>query len=206
MNEAKKGCCIPRREGGEASPSIVLSQSTTCAKPGETEGMIRVDGGKYRIGYEGPGAWESDGEGPFREITLDSYWLDQTAVTNAKFAEFVEDTGYLTESEKFGWAFVFIGQLSNSKQRKLRETKTVQGLQWWYAIEGAHWRKPEGAGSTIKKKDGSPRGSCFVERRPCLRDLGGQASADRSRMGGRRAWTRECADHVSLGHGTGTRG
>ena len=156
MNEAKKGCCIPRREGGEASPSIVLSQSTTCAKPGETEGMIRVDGGKYRIGYEGPGAWGSDGEGPFREITLDSYWLDQTAVTNAQFAEFVEDTGYLTESEKFGWAFVFIGQLSNSKQRKLRETKTVQGLQWWYAIEGAHWRKPEGAGSTIKKRMDHP--------------------------------------------------
>ena len=32
----------------------------------------------------------------------------------------------------------------------------VQGLQWWYAVEGAHWRKPEGPGSTIKKRMDHP--------------------------------------------------
>ena len=156
MYEAKKGCCIPRGECGEVSPSIDLSSAKTPAKLGSTKGMTRIEAGNYRIGYEGPGAWVSDGEGPVRGINLDAYWLDQTAVTNAQFAEFVENTGYVTESEKFGWAYVFIGQLSNSKQRKLRELQTVQGLQWWYAIEGAHWRKPEGAGSTIKKRMDHP--------------------------------------------------
>jgi formylglycine-generating enzyme required for sulfatase activity len=68
----------------------------------------------------------------------------------------VQTTGYITESEKFGWAHVFIGQLPASKQRKLRLTKTVEGLQWWYAIEGAYWRKPEGAGSNIKRRMDHP--------------------------------------------------
>ena len=116
----------------------------------------RIEAGKYSIGFEGPEACESDGEGPVREITLDSYCLDQTAVSNAQFTEFIDDTGYVTESETFGWAHVFIGQLSNSKQRKLRESNTVRGLQWWYAIEGAYWRKPEGPGSTIKKRMDHP--------------------------------------------------
>lgn len=156
MTEKKKGCCTPRREGGGAAHLIDPSDSKTAACPGSTAGMIRMEAGKFQIGYEGPEAWESDGEGPVRELSLDAYWLDRTAVTNAQFAAFVEATGYETESEKFGWAYVFIGQLSNSKQRKLRETQTVQGLQWWYAIEGAHWRKPEGAGSNIKKRMDHP--------------------------------------------------
>lgn len=156
MTEAKKSCCTPKREGDASTPILDMRSEAVQAALGSTEGMIRVEGGRFRIGYEGPGAWEADGEGPVREVSLDSFWLDQTAVTNAQFAEFVESTGYVTESEKFGWAYVFIGQLSNSKQRKLRESKTVQGLQWWYAIDGAYWRKPEGPGSTIKKRMDHP--------------------------------------------------
>jgi len=118
--------------------------------------MIRLDGGTFVMGYEGPEAWTADGEGPVREVRLDPFWLDVTAVTNAQFAQFVDETGFVTESERFGWAYVFIGQLANSKQRKLRATKTVRGLQWWYAIDGAFWRKPEGPGSTIKKRMDHP--------------------------------------------------
>jgi formylglycine-generating enzyme required for sulfatase activity len=156
MTEAKKSCCTPRRKGEGIAPTINLHEPNPPMLLGSTDGMIQIIGGHFRIGYEGPEAWESDGEGPVREVTLDSYWLDQTAVTNAQFTEFVEATDYVTESEKFGWAYVFIGQLSNSKQRKLRETQTVQGLQWWYAIDGAYWRKPEGPGSTIKKRMDHP--------------------------------------------------
>ncbi|NBB78201.1 MAG: SUMF1/EgtB/PvdO family nonheme iron enzyme [Verrucomicrobia bacterium] len=133
-----------------------LPPSGVVNNTGSTEKMIRVEGGAYRIGYEGSEAWKADGEGPVREIRLDPYWLDQTAVTNAAFAEFIDATGYVTESERFGWAFVFKGQLGKSKQRKLRESQTVNNLQWWYAIEGAHWRKPEGPGSNIKRRMDHP--------------------------------------------------
>ena len=98
--------------------------------------MVRVEAGRYPMGYAGLDAVRGDGEGPVREVDLDAYWLDATAVTNMQFAAFVDATGYVTESETFGWAHVFIGQLSASKQRKLKGSHTVRGLQWWYAIEG----------------------------------------------------------------------
>ena len=156
MSKNKKVCCVPRRKGLGLNTTVDSPEQTIKSLAGSKDGMIQVEAGKYSIGFEGPEAWESDGEGPVREITLDNYWLDQTAVSNAQFAEFIDDTGYVTQSETFGWAHVFIGQLSNSKQRKLRESNTVRGLQWWYAIEGAYWRKPEGPGSTIKKRMDHP--------------------------------------------------
>jgi len=154
MNGAKKSCCTPAREGNGETVQAELQPGAQSG--GSTEGMIRVGGGRVRIGYEGPEAWESDGEGPVREIQLSDFWLDSTCVSNRDFESFVDATGYETESERFGWSYVFIGQLSKSKQRKLRETQTVQGLQWWYAIEGAYWRKPEGPGSNIKKRMDHP--------------------------------------------------
>lgn len=108
------------------------------------------------MGYEGPEASPADGEGPVREVQIRPFLLDATTVTNGQFEKFVDATGYVTESERFGWAFVFIGQLSNSKQRKLRGSQTLEGFQWWYAIDGAYWRKPEGPGSNIKKRMDHP--------------------------------------------------
>jgi formylglycine-generating enzyme required for sulfatase activity len=151
----KKGCCTPQRHP-LAPDSEIVAPSCECVQTGSTDGMIRLDGGRFLMGYEGPEEWKSDGEGPVREVQVDDFWLDVTTVTNAQFAEFVEATDYRTESERFGWAFVFIGQLSASKQRKLKATKSVKHLEWWYAIDGAYWRKPEGPGSNIKKRMDHP--------------------------------------------------
>lgn len=154
--EAKKSCCTPKRDTGgklASKESVVASASKSAAS---TEGMIRLDGGSFLMGFEGPEAWDSDGEGPVRKVTLDPFWLDAIAVTNTQFEVFVDATGYQTEAEHFGWSYVFVGQLSASKQRKLRETQTVQGLRWWYAIDGACWKKPEGPGSNIKKRMDHP--------------------------------------------------
>ncbi len=152
-----RSCCTPGRQNGSASSAAVSPSPipTVPCNAGSTEGMVRLDGGVFRMGYEGPEAWTEDGEGPVREVTLDPFWLDSTTVTNEAFEEFVRETGYVTESETFGWAFVFLGQLPKSKQRKLKES-TVSGLQWWYAVEGAFWRKPEGPGSNIKKRMDHP--------------------------------------------------
>jgi formylglycine-generating enzyme len=156
--ESPKGCCTPKRGGSASAESVGAPAVASCSigARGSTAGMIFLGGASFLMGYVGPEEWKSDGEGPVRKVTLDPFWLDATAVTNEQFAQFVEATKYVTESERFGWAHVFIGQLSKSKQRKLRETKTVQGLQWWYAIDGAYWQKPEGPGSTIKKRMDHP--------------------------------------------------
>ena len=86
MNEVRKDCCTPRRGGNFSVPSdIDIARQQSAASVGSKEDMVLIKAGNYKIGYEGPEARESDGEGPVREVSLDSYWLDTTAVSNAQF-------------------------------------------------------------------------------------------------------------------------
>lgn len=118
--------------------------------------MIRLDGGPFLMGSDDLDGWPDDGEGPVREVTLSPFYLDQTAVTNARFAEFIEATGYKTEAERFGWSYVFHLLVPAKIKRKLAGDRRVEGLQWWIGVEGASWRKPEGPGSHIKKRMDHP--------------------------------------------------
>ena len=73
--------------------------------------MIRLDGGDFLMGTDGPWAYEGDGEGPVHQVTLDPFWIGATTVTNAAFAAFVDATGHVTDAERYGWSFVFAGLL-----------------------------------------------------------------------------------------------
>lgn len=107
------------------------------------------------MGAEGPETWIADGEGPVREVTVDPFWIDQTTVTNDQFAAFVEDTGYVTEAERFGWSFVFHNQIPKG-HRKHVQLVSVQGTSWWARVDKADWRKPGGPGTNIKKLGAHP--------------------------------------------------
>jgi sulfatase modifying factor 1 len=54
-------------------------------------------------------------------------------VTNAQFAEFVSSTGYETESERFGWSFVF--EMAITPTAKAHITQAVQGAEWWLPVQ-----------------------------------------------------------------------
>jgi formylglycine-generating enzyme required for sulfatase activity len=118
--------------------------------------MIALPGGVFRMGCEGPESWVADGEGPVREVKLSPFLLDAAAVTNAQFSAFVAATGYVTDSERIGWSFVFRGQLPKSRQRKLGDHQSIDGLEWWVGVEGACWSKPEGPGSNVRKRMDHP--------------------------------------------------
>ncbi|HVD34848.1 MAG TPA: SUMF1/EgtB/PvdO family nonheme iron enzyme, partial [Rubrobacter sp.] len=68
--------------------------------------MIRLPGGTFLMGTDDGQGFREDGEGPVRKITLDPYLISPYATTNAEFSAFVEETGYATEAERFGWSFV----------------------------------------------------------------------------------------------------
>jgi len=106
------------------------------------EEMIFVPGGAFIMGTNKPAPYPGDGEGPPRIIALSDFLLDKDAVTNAQFSEFVRNTGYETESEKFGWSFVF--NMSLSKETMEIITQAVEGVPWWLPVNGATWRFPEG--------------------------------------------------------------
>jgi sulfatase modifying factor 1 len=87
----------------------------------------------------------SVGEGPVREIELSAFAIEPVAVSNQRFAEFVDDTGHVTDAKRYGWSFVFGGLLPDA----FPNTRGVAEAPWWREVFGASWRHPEGPLSSI---------------------------------------------------------
>ncbi|MFC7304165.1 formylglycine-generating enzyme family protein [Streptomyces monticola] len=107
---------------------------------------MALPGGTFRMGSEDEDANPGDGEGPVRAVSVSPFAIDAYAVTNARFAAFVEQSGYRTETEEFGWSYVFAkflpGPLRNTAPRP-------PGTPWWCGVQGAAWNRPEGPGSGL---------------------------------------------------------
>ncbi len=129
-------------------PQLVSSAGSAT---GSTDGMVHLTGGDFLMGTDDP-TFPSDGEGPVREVTLPPFWIEPFAVTNAQFAEFVEETGYQTEAERFGWSYVFYGFLPQG----FPPTKGVAQAPWWRQVFGAYWHRPEGPQSSIDERLNHP--------------------------------------------------
>jgi formylglycine-generating enzyme required for sulfatase activity len=115
--------------------------------------MVLLPGGEFVMGTDGDYGFAADGEGPAHPVRLTPFWIDATTVTNEAFNEFVNATGYRTESERLGWSFVFWGHLSTAeRERSGVDGRHVLGAEWWCKVEGATWRHPEGKGSNIKRR------------------------------------------------------
>jgi formylglycine-generating enzyme required for sulfatase activity len=122
-------------------------------RTGATDGMVLLPGGTFRMGTEDPDGFREDGEGPVRDITVSPFWIDVHAVTNERFAAFVDATGYVTEAERFGWSFVFAGFLPAALRRGAARPEQTP---WWCGVEGAYWRAPEGPGSALADRGDHP--------------------------------------------------
>ena len=94
--------------------------------------MAYIPAGTFWMGAVRGDSKAHDDEKPGHEVALDGYWIDTTEVTNAMFARFVEQTGYLTEAEKQGSGYAY-----NPDTRSWKDTK------------GADWLHPHGTDSNI---------------------------------------------------------
>ncbi|RJL29986.1 formylglycine-generating enzyme family protein [Bailinhaonella thermotolerans] len=107
---------------------------------------VELPGGRFLMGSEDADANPGDGEGPVRSVRVRAFAIDAYAVTNARFAEFAEATGYVTDAERFGWSYVLAGFLPAAARRT---ASRPAGTPWWCGVPGACWRAPEGAGSDL---------------------------------------------------------
>ncbi len=105
------------------------------------------------MGTEDRDGFPGDGEGPIRPVTLAPFGIGATAVTNAEFAAFVDDTGYRSETEAWGWSFVFASFLPGAVRKSAPRPPQAP---WWCAVNGATWRAPEGPGSSIEDRAEHP--------------------------------------------------
>ena len=113
---------------------------------------MRLDGGRFQMGNHLGDGYPDDGETPVHAVELDPFQIAAETVTNARFRMFVDETGYVTEAERFGWSFVFAGFLPD----RFPPTRGVVQTPWWRQVFGATWRTPEGPQSDLKGRDDHP--------------------------------------------------
>jgi formylglycine-generating enzyme required for sulfatase activity len=120
------------------APTVVPSDVTP-----STAGMVLVEAGSFWMGSRD--GYVDDGESPVHEVHLEAFRMDETAVTNRQFAEFVGITGHVTDAERFGWSFVFGGLLPDD----FPDTRGIASAPWWRQVYEADWRRPEGPHASI---------------------------------------------------------
>ena len=150
-----ESCCAPSA-GMDRPSSRPLSASLVRTEPLESapRDMVRIPGGIFLMGTDDDAGFPADGEGPIREVDVSPFFIDETAVTNAQFGRFVRQTRYRTEAERYGWSFVFHSFVPRKVARTV--TQAVAEAPWWWRVDGACWRRPEGQGSGISRRMDHP--------------------------------------------------
>jgi formylglycine-generating enzyme required for sulfatase activity len=155
MKKNPSPCCVPSKQHADVwQTSQQESTARIRAVSGSTDDMILLPGGSFLMGSESADTFPNDGEGPVRQVTVDSFWMDRYAVRNRDFMKFVQETQYVTEAERIGWSFVFAGDLPEDSSSS--GTQAVHGTEWWRVIEGATWLHPEGPGSNLANRTDHP--------------------------------------------------
>ena len=123
-------------------------QAAPAALCGAANAPVNLPGGTFTMGA-------ADGypeEGPVRQVQVTAFAVDSHEVTNARFAEFVDATGYVTAAER---------RPDPSLHPDVPQDRLVPGSavfrspesgtnRWWHFVPGAYWRSPEGPGSSIE--------------------------------------------------------
>lgn len=150
-------------------------------EPGPTpDGMVWIPGGTFEMGTDpisspkNPDKVKQD-EIPKHEVTVDGFWMDVAEVTNAEFAKFVDETGYVTFAEIPPKREDFIGMVPDISlipeenlvagslifnpdfdRESFRDDVQNWEYQAWKYQPGADWRHPTGPDSSIEGLDDHP--------------------------------------------------
>nr|WSY56347.1 formylglycine-generating enzyme family protein [Streptomyces sp. NBC_00886] len=147
-------CCAPARGEAGSLFQLTVPERREDRAAGHDSRAITLPGGEFRMGDAFDEGYPEDAEGPVRTVTVEPFRIDATAVTNARFARFVEDTGYVTEAERYGSSFVF--HLLLHPRARDAVFGQVEAARWWLGVQGACWSAPEGPGSDVTARADHP--------------------------------------------------
>ncbi len=134
-----------------------------------TPGMVLVPAADFIMG--GNDKLARPDELPKHRVLLDSFYIDETEVTNKQFKEFTDKTGYITTAEKPPDWDELKKQLPEGTQKPSEELLVPGSLvfnpprgkvnlnnhyQWWAWVTGANWKSPLGTGSSIEGLEEHP--------------------------------------------------
>jgi formylglycine-generating enzyme len=156
----------------ERVPPLELQETVAAPKPADDTaptGMVWVPGGEFLMGNADSATWPD--EQPAHKVFVDSFWMDETEVTNSQFAEFVNATGYVTTAERAPTAEELLANLPVGTPRPSADVLVAGSLvftppehsvplndvrSWWTWTPGANWRHPEGPGSDLSGRSEHP--------------------------------------------------
>jgi formylglycine-generating enzyme required for sulfatase activity len=125
----------------------------------EHGGLVWIPGGTFYMGSDTHYAEEY----PVHRVTVDGFWMDRCAVTNAQWSRFVAETGYVTVAERerdarqYGVAISeFTAPASMVFCKPKQRVDLRDCYNWWTFVAGADWRHPEGPSSSIKWRADHP--------------------------------------------------
>lgn len=166
------------RAGALPSPANALSPDSPFEPTRENaggapgpgpDGMVWIPGGEFSMGCDDPRGGHCGGPDampdarPIHRVYVDGFWMDRTEVTNAEFARFVAATGYVTTAERVPTRAEFPDApaenlIAGSVVFTPTETEVPldNHFRWWRYEPGAHWRQPEGPGSSIDGRENFP--------------------------------------------------
>ena len=170
---------ITKKPKGQSSHACMPSNSITnnlsndldeikIAFSGNTNGMIFVKGGEFEMGGDNEEAKQD--EFPKHKVIVNSFWMDETEVTNDQFKEFIDATGYVTTAEMaIDWNEIkkIVPPGTPKPHDSLlapaslifyeTETSNLNDFtQWWRLEKNTNWRSPYGKNSNIKNKGNHP--------------------------------------------------
>ncbi|MEU4426072.1 formylglycine-generating enzyme family protein [Actinoplanes sp. NPDC024001] len=138
----ERGCCAPSRSGGPAAHVV-----TRVKRSGRHRIEQRpVPAQTFLMGDRHGDDRHGDGETPVHEVALPAFRIDATTVTNQDFADFVADSGYVTEAERYGFSAVFHLAIAADPGDIMGP---ATGAPWWYGVRGADWTRPGGPKSNL---------------------------------------------------------
>jgi sulfatase modifying factor 1 len=139
-----------------AAPATAARQCRVADTDAAHPGMVWVPGGAFTMGSD----HAFPEEAPAMAATVKGFWMDQTEVTNAQFAEFVAATGYRTLAERGIRLSDEAGAPAVRGSAVFRPRGGPDDMRsfvnWWQFQAGADWRHPDGADTSIAGLENHP--------------------------------------------------
>jgi len=117
--------------------------------------LVALPGGSFRMGS----TQFYPEEAPVHSATVAAFAVERHPVTNAQFAEFVADTGYVTVAEQTPDPALYPGAAPQDLVPGSLVFRATSGpvdlrdwRQWWDWVPGANWRHPFGPDSGIEDR------------------------------------------------------
>ncbi len=134
--------------------------AASCSLPATKAARVSIAGGTFQMGCAD---CELPDAKPVHTVTIDSFQLDATPVTNAQFAAFVAATGYVTVAERKPKPEDLPGVApedlveGSAVFTPPRQAVPLNDMRnWWTYVAGANWRHPEGPSSQGKGREEHP--------------------------------------------------